>query len=231
MRLMFALVCLLFVLTSCLSNNAEERKEGVSPETIFHDYKITAEEGREEVTVMVQYRLGGQEGTPLLLDEPSAVSLDGAVLKPDSAKFAGAFYEKSLPVATFSGEHTFIFTDSRDKEHKTTFRFVPFALADEIPEQVSKKPLSLKLANFPSNPTTVRLVMIDTSFATPDINEDVLIEKGEIRIDERRLANLAKGPITLEIYREEEKKLKDVFKTGGRILMTYSLRRQFEFVD
>ena len=230
MRVWFAFICLVFLLPSCL-NNGDEAVKGVDPEAIFHDYKISAEEGREEVTVVVQYRLGGKEGRPLLLDNPSKVSLDGTMLNPDSARLAGAFYEISIPLTSLGGKHAFVFTDSRQKEHKTEFRFEPFSLADEIPDQVRKKPLNLRLTNFPSGPTTVRLVVIDTSFATPDINEDLLVENSEIRIDDEKLANLSNGPITLEVYREEEKQLKGVSKKGGRILMTYSLRRQFEFVD
>lgn len=231
MRQILAVVPFAFLLTSCLSNNREEANSGVDPNMIFHDYKITAEEGLEDVTVMVQCRLGGKDGTPVLLEEPSKLSLDGAMLYPDSAKLAGAFYEKSLPVTSFAGEHTLVFTDSRKKQHTTKFQFEPFDLAQEIPDRVSKKPLLLKLSNFPAKPTNVRLVMFDTSFVTPDINEELLVEHGEIRIDETRLANLANGPITLEIYREEEKTLKGISRKGGRVFITYSLRRQFEFTD
>jgi hypothetical protein len=231
MRVLFVLACFAFCFSSCLSNRQEEKNTGVHPDLIYHDYKLTAEEGREEVTLMLQYRLGGEDGDPFLLDGSGKVSLDGMELKPDSAKLAGTFYEVSRPMEQFSGKHTIVFTDSREKEHKAEFRFEPFTLANEVPEQTLKRPFTIKLNNVPANPITIRLVMIDTSYGTTDVNEDLLIQNGEISIDNEKLANLASGPVTLEIYREEIVPLKGFSKEGGRISMTYGLRRQFEFIE
>ena len=73
--------------------------------------------------------------------------------------------------------------------------------------------------------------MVDTSFATEDVNEEIRVRKGKIDIGAEELVNLAKGPITLEIYKEEEKPLKNVSTEGGRLSIRYSLRRQFTFID
>jgi hypothetical protein len=59
----------------------------------------------------------------------------------------------------------------------------------------------------------------------------MMIRGGEIKVNEQKLAALSKGPVTLEIYTEEERPLKNASKKGGRILITYGLRRQFELVD
>ena len=119
----------------------------------------------------------------------------------------------------------------RGKEHKEDFSFEPFALAAEFPEKVKKAPFTVKLNRFPTEATNVRLVMTDTAFGSKDVNEEMVIRNGELRIDSNELSALTKGPITFEIYIEEEKPLKNASKKGGRILITYGLKRHFEFVD
>lgn len=231
MRVLPIPVLLLFCLTSCLNKAENGNDKDVNPEQIYYDYKVSAEEGREEVTVMLQYRLDGEDGIAQALEEPSKVSLDGTELMPDSAKLTGAFYEAIKPMEDFKGKHTIVFTDSRNKNHEEEFNFEPFTLASELPEQIRKSPFTIQLADIPYSLTRVHLVMIDTSYATADVNEEIVIEKGEIHIDEEKLANLSTGPVTLEIYREEKRPLKNASKAGGRILITYSLRRQFELVN
>jgi hypothetical protein len=39
----------------------------------FFDYEIWAEEGKEHVTINPQYRMGGPNGTTLILNEPGKV--------------------------------------------------------------------------------------------------------------------------------------------------------------
>lgn len=230
MRVLIGCVCLVFCLTSCV-NNKQEEPGGVHPDIIYHDYKLTADEDRGEVTMLLQYRLNGPDGDPFLLDAPSKVSLDGMELKPDSAKLAGTFYEFSRPIEAFKGSHTIVFTDSRSKEHEAEFSFEPFQLAEEIPEALPKKPFVIELDNVSPGGTKVRLVMIDTAFQTADVNEELEIKNGRIQITPDYLVNLATGPITLEIYTEEEKPLKGISRQGGRVAITYGIRRQFEFVD
>src|SRR6187551_1918495 len=102
-----ALVSLLF-LFSCTSNEIGNSKD-VNPQAVFFDYEVWAEEGKEDVTVNLQYRMGGKNGTTLVLDEPSKVMLDGEQLKVDSAKVTGAYYEVQKPFASFTGKHAISF--------------------------------------------------------------------------------------------------------------------------
>src|SRR6476620_870230 len=186
MRVRFLFVFPLIVLSSCLNNDKEKKNEGPDPNGIYYDYRISAEEGKDNVTVMLQYRYGGEDAPSFALEEPSNVSLDGITPKPDSAKLAGVFYELMKPIESFRGKHTIVFTDSREKEHKVRFSFETFSLVNEIPDQINKKPYTIQLANFPTVQTKIQLVMVDTSFATDDVNEELTIEKGEIFIDEHK---------------------------------------------
>lgn len=226
----FLLICTIAIFSAC--NNTEIGKaKDVNPEAVYYDYKVWGEEGSENVTVMLQYRFGGEDGTSLTLDSPSKVSIDGEMLRLDSVKFSGAYYELIKPSAQFEGKHTILFMDTNGKEHKEEFTYLPFALAADLPEQLPRKPITLKLTNFTAAPTPVRLVMTDTAFTSNDVNEELKIEKGELKITARYWNALKAGPVTLEIYREEEQPLKKASKEGGRLMMTYALKRQFTLVD
>ena len=230
MRTLCAFCLLSFFLFACKNAEIGNAKD-VDPESIYYDYKVWAEEGREEVTVMLQYRFGGEQGTTLVLNEPEKVTLDGFELKVDSAQLTGVFYEMVKPVKQFTGKHTIVFTDRNRKEHKEEFSFELFMLAAEFPEKVKKEPFTVKLNGFPAEPTNVRLVMTDTAFGSKDVNEEMVIERGEIEIGNSKLSRLTKGPITFEIYMEEEKPLKNASKEGGRLIMTYGIKRHFELVE
>ena len=52
-------------LFSCTSDEIGNSKD-VNPDAIFFDYKIWADETREYVTVHLQYRMGGKNGTTLV---------------------------------------------------------------------------------------------------------------------------------------------------------------------
>jgi len=85
---MWRIILSIFICTSllaCTSNEIGNSKD-VNPDTIWFDYRISGEEGKEEVTTMLQFRFGGENGTTLVLNEPAGVELDGARIKGDSSK-------------------------------------------------------------------------------------------------------------------------------------------------
>lgn len=228
----FSFLCfLIFILLSCTNNTEIGSGKDVDPESIYYDYRVWAEEGKDDVTVMLQYRFGGEDGTTLVMEEPGKVVLDGVELTADSARLTGAFYEMVKPVKEFLGPHTIVFTDRNKKEHREEFQFQPFTLAAEFPEKLKKEPFTVKLKDFPSAPTTIQLTMTDTSFASKDVNEEILIERGEIRIDSNKLKKLTTGPVSFEIFWDNERPVKNASKEGGRLLISYGLRRQFELVN
>lgn len=225
--------CAFFVLTVALSactNQAEKSPAAADADKVFYDYKVWAEEGREDATVMLRYLAGGEQGEALALPKRAAVTLDGEPLQPDSAAAMGIFYEAIKAVDRFSGPHKILLTDAAGKKHEETFVFTPFTLAEDLPDEVPKQPFTLKLKGLPAGESAVRLVMVDTSYTSKDVNEEITVVNGELRIGTKALANLTKGPITMEIYREEEKPLRQS-PGSGRLLITYSLRRQFLFTE
>lgn len=196
---------------------------------MYYDYQIWADEGSDEATVRLQYKLDGEEGRAVALREPGRVLLDSTPFRLDSTKFNGAYYELTKPLAELQGKHTILFTDKDGKTHREMFSFTPFALLEELPEEIPQKPFTVVLKNFPAAPTRVRLVLIDTSLTSAGVNEELFVENGKLNISQAMLLNLTKGPVTMEINREEERPIQT--GSGGKFLLNYGLRRQFVLVE
>jgi hypothetical protein len=231
MKFLLLVIGMLAVFSSCTNSTKNGIEKEFDSGAIFYDYKVQGEEGGDSVTVLLQYRFGNYEGSPMLLDSGSKVALDGREIKADSAKLTGVFYEIMLPAEEFKGTHEILFTDKKGKSHSQEFSFNPFSLATELPSQIKKKPFTIQLSSFDKEPTAVHLIMIDTAFNTPDVNEELIIENGELTITDKMWRALKAGPVTMEIYREEETPLEKDPKLNGRIVKTYVLKREFEVVE
>lgn len=229
MKFLLVLIVAVTLFPSCTNSDISKDKP-VDPDAVFYDYKVWCEEGKENVTVLLQYRQGGENAPTKALENGSKVMLDGTDLNVDSARLSGAFYEVQKPAEKFIGKHTIVFIDKTGKMHKEEFEFLPFTLATELPEQIKMEPFVIPLTGF-TKATRVRLVMIDTAFATKDVNEELPVNRGQITITPKMWQALKAGPITLEIYREEEQSLKKNSKQDGRLLITYAIKREFEAIE
>lgn len=230
MKLLLPLCCLIFLLVSCADEPNAETVEGFRPGSLYQNFQVWGEEGREDVTVRLQFHEGSRNGDAILLDEPGTVYLDDVLLPADSTKFNGVFYEISLPLSEFTGSHTIRFTGPDGKEYKEEFSFSPFSLVKDIPAEIKRKPFDLQLQNFGKGSEFVRLVMVDTAMQSADVNEDILVEDGRVSISDEHLANLTEGPVYLEIYKEQEQLVRNGAKGGGKLVITYALKRQFNFL-
>jgi hypothetical protein len=211
---------------SCTSNEIGNSKD-VNPDAVYFDYKIWGEEGKEDVTIMLQYRFGGKNGTTLVLNDPASVSLDGKEIPADSSKLTGAFYELMNPLSNFSGKHSIIFTDVNKKKYEEEFSFQPFTLKAAIPAQIKRDDLVFEMEGL--NPVDyVRVFATDTSFASPGINRIDTVRNGRVIISLADLESLVNGPINLEFYKEDERPVKNGTKEGGVIAITYGIKREFE---
>lgn len=202
-------------------------KVPAAPKSVYYDYRIWGEEGSDEATLRLQYKAEGEEGEPVAWAPPAKVLLNNEEIKADSSNFTGAYYEVTKPVNAFAGEQEILFVDEYNKEHRERFSFEPFTLAEELPETLKNEPFQIRLQNFPQTATPVRVVMVDTSLQSVGVNEEVMAKEGIIQITARHLARLTPGPVTLEIFWEEEKPLNQGTGAGGKFIMTYGLRRSF----
>jgi hypothetical protein len=220
----------IFSLFSCTSDEIGNSKD-VNPEAVFFDYEVWAEEGKEDVTVNLQYRMGGKKGTTLVLGEPSKVILDGEQLKVDSAKVTGAYYEVQKPLSTFTGKHTISFTDLKNKEYSEEFEFIPFSLEPDVPSTLNRGDLVFNFKGLDSV-DVLSVTLTDTSFQSADITNDIdTVRNGRLVIKAHRLSALINGPIHLQFYREQMLPLKNATKEGGKFMISYGLKRDFELKD
>lgn len=222
-------IVLSLVISSCGSNEIGDSKD-VNPQSIYFDYQVWGEEGRDNVTVLLQYRFAGPNGTTLVLDDPAKVELDGKKIPVDSSRLTGAYYEVSAPVKDFTGKHTIVFTDLDQKQYKEEFEFQPISLKTGIPDTVKRGDLVFDLDGL--DPLDyVRVLLTDTSFASKDINRVDTVRNGRITISKEDLQKVVNGPIYLELSKEEEKPVKNSTREGGHLSLSYGIKRDFTLRD
>ena len=226
---LFFLLIALFFFTSCTSNEIGNAKD-VNPESIYFDYKIWGDEGNDNLTLKLQYRFGGVNGTTLTLEKPAKVELDGELIPVDSSKMTGAFYEIQKPTKKFAGDHTITFTALNEKQYWEKFRFQPLQLRTRLPEVLKREKIFLEVDGL-EDEGIVRVILTDTSFASEGINRLDTIKNGKIIITNEDLENLVNGPIRMELIKEEDSPVKNGTREGGRLSISYGLKREFILED
>lgn len=223
-----AIISLLVI--SCTDNEPRAPRE-VNPDDIFFDYRVRSEESDSFVTVMLQYRYRNARGSTILLSPSTKVELDGEPIKPDSSRLTGAYYEIRKPAADFDGEHTVVFISGNGKQYKETFYFSRLGLEGDIPDTLPTPRrgdtdwvFQLQGAD---KEAYIRVVLTDTARYHEGINRVDTIQNGMLIITAKELEKFARGPVHLELIREEERKVKDGTARGGRIALEYGLRREY----
>ena len=219
-------IFLFFSIAFVACNDAEIGKaEDVDVNAIYFDYRISGEEGNPEVTTLLQYKMGGENGTTLTIDKPGKVELDGELLKLDSSRVTGAYYEMQKPVEAFAGTHQISFTSPGGKQYKESFSFQPFSLAADFEDSISSGDYTIPLTGV-NEGERMRVALADTVFGSNGIEKTVTIKDGKIRIPGDEMMELANGPISLEIEREINQPLKNGTPEGGRLVISYILHRE-----
>jgi hypothetical protein len=219
----------ILVFVSCTNNETSNNKD-VNPEAIYFDYNIWGDEESGNVTVKLQYRFGGPNGTALLLEEPGNVELDGEGLQADSSRMSGAWYEVHKPVKYFDGRHLIVYTDHNKKQYKEEFDFKIFSLRTKLPKKIKRDDLVFELDGLETE-AHIKVLLTDTSFYSRGIDRVDTVRNGRITITRQDLDNLKNGPISLEFYRDDEKRLEETTRKGGRLFISYGLKRVFELKD
>jgi hypothetical protein len=75
------------------------------------------------------------------------------------------------------------------------------------------------------------VVLTDTSFSSKDINDLDTVKNGRLVINADRLSAVVNGPINLQFIKEGNQDLKSTTKEGGKLYMSYGLKREFELKD
>lgn len=202
----------------------------VAVDNIYFDYKISAEEGYDNLTVLLKYRDGDRNGEAFVPEVLENVKLDDEVLVPDSSKLSGVFYEIQKPITAFSGKHYITFSTTDGSTFKEEINFSPMVLTTTIPENIHREDLVLDFTGL-ENEDYIRLLLTDTSFFNDGINRMDTILNNQLILSKKDLERLADGPILLEFIREFERPIKNAGEAGGRVRINYTLRRSFNLQD
>jgi len=222
-------MAILLVLTGC--KNADKKgDQPVSPDNIYFDYQVTGAEGDDNLTIKLQYREEDEEGDGLAFGEPGKVEVDGQRILADSSRMSGYFYELQKPGADFAGPHFILFTSSTGKEYREEFNFQPITLLTPIGDTVRRDELVLEFEGLGPD-DQIRLLLTDTSFINDGINRMEKILDGRLVISREDLETIGTGPVQLELIREYERGVKNRTDAGGRLQITYSLKREFFLKD
>jgi hypothetical protein len=123
------------------------------------------------------------------------------------------------------------FTGHDQKSYEEEFNFQPLALKTELPPVINPdEDLILEVENS-NTEKPVRIILNDTVFGSNGIHKLDTIKNGKIIISKEELNNLTPGPLQIEFYEEEERPLKETTKAGGRIFITYGLKREAELTE
>jgi len=222
LRFVPGFIFLLFV--SACRNIEIRNKKDVDPDAVFFEYIIRGDEDDSNVTLYLQFRIGGPNGFTLTLKDPAKVELDGELIEVDSAKLTGAYYEIQKPAESFAGKHTITFTDFNKKVHSEEFEYKPFSMESEL-DEVGRGDLVFDLEGLEKE-DYLHVSATDTSFTSRDIVEIDTARDGKLVIPARKLKYLVDGPITLLLSKETQKIIRNEIR--GRITVSYGLKRELE---
>jgi len=230
MPLRFLSILVIIVILFLSACKSKEDKLALDPDNIFFDYKISAEEGDDNLAILLLYKNGDEDGEAIAIEEPGKVTLDGDLLQADSTKMTGVFYETYKPIGAFAGKHTITFTSPANHAYKEDFDFKPVLLLSEIPDTIQRNDLVFEFDGLESE-DYIRVVLTDTAFENEGINKVDSILNGQLIISRDRLEGLNNGPVHLEFIREFERPIKNSTEAGGRLQIIYSLKRDFILKD
>lgn len=223
MRKIILILFPILVVTACSSGEIGNSRD-VNPETIYIAYNISYSENSTQVGCMAQFRFAGEDGTTLVLNDPSSVSLDNKEIVVDSnTNYSGAYYLVNADQANFSGTHTWRYTDAKGKTYTQQFDFIPFKLDEEIPSSItSDKDLIIKLSGLKEG-SDLHCIVSDTSFSSDDIDRSFKINHGTIVIPSTLLQKLSEGPADVIVSSNYTKPLDQSTPEGGVLNYDYSL--------
>jgi hypothetical protein len=197
---------------------------------IFLDYKVWGDEETNEITVKLQFRSGQIDSPTLVLPASSRVKFDGEIVAADSSKWDGAYYEIRRLVNEFKGQHNIVFTNENGTDHEEKFIFNPFTFKTPAQGPLKRGDLVFEVDGL-EEMEEVEVMLSDTSYFGRGVDRLDTIRGGRLAFSKADLGELKNGPIHLEIYREQQKPLKDGRQVIGRLYISYRISREFELTD
>jgi hypothetical protein len=221
MKTFFAFVAGLFLWTvfaSCISKNRDQGP-------LFLDYRITAEEGNDSVSVLISFHEDNFYGAVVAIDNPGYVMLDGVRISPDNSSITGPFYPAFRAVKSFKGRHSILYVSSDGIKVEQSFSFQPFSIVNPLPDTISKQEFTLGLAGVNSG-DMVRVLMTDTTFPGEGVERIDSAFGKKVTITAADLSKLEAGPVQLELSRETRSNISSKEAITGICSIVFTIRRE-----
>jgi hypothetical protein len=229
-KILLASLALTLIIANLSCTGTDREDEGRGDGSLYFEYRVWGEEETGEMTIKLQYRLGGAGGQTYMFQDPGTVKFDSEVLIADSSKMNGFYYETTRPVQELAGKHTISYTDAKGTRSVQEFEFYPFTLLTPIPPVVNRGDLLFEMAGLPDR-SPLRLMLLDTASFSEGIVRTDTITGGKLVISRQELGMLRNGPINMEFFTEKERIVKEGNKRIGRISVNYGLKREFLLAD
>lgn len=214
---------MIFFLGGCKN---EDKNPVTDPDAIYFDYRITGREGDDKLTILLQYRVGDEEGDAIRIPGAGKVELDGQPFQKDSAAISGFFYELHLPTDSFAGPHQVRFTDQQNRTFTEEFLWTEPRLVSGPMDTIGTEDLLFEFSGLDSV-DRMRIMVTDTSFINNELNQSFLVRNNKLRIPIQRLHSLSPGPVQVEFILDKGRPLKSGNPGGGRFQVYYSLIREY----
>lgn len=219
-RIAFALLALLAA-AGCASNEIGHSKD-VNQDEINQSFFVVYDGAKDETTITAFFRFAGENGTTLILDEPSTYTFDGEAITKTELASRGCFYEKVIKGKLPQGEHTFVFTDINNKTYTNKFKWFNI---DElpVPDSISKGDnLKVKFDGFKDRPNEKLTVEVSDTANTVSETFDRVGLDDKVAIQKDKLQTL-NGDVTINVQRTGRFDLKQHAHAGGFIYTEYTL--------
>jgi|SRR6218665_99454 len=234
MRSRFRFLCFMLalvmglMLVGCNAGTPQWEKNGLEIDGLFVDCQAIGYEERGDVTVRVQFRPGGPDGDPVMLEEPAEIYFDGQLMDTGSTRMTGGYYESVFAAGEKDQQHELHYKSAEGQSFRDTFYFPFFSLSKELPESVSREnELEIRFSGFEKQ-DVVHAMLSDTSFFGRGIDRVDTIENGLLKYSPEDLKVLKNGPIHIEFYKEDEWWLRGQAAARGRMYLSYNISREFE---
>ncbi|PZR25283.1 MAG: hypothetical protein DI535_18890 [Citrobacter freundii] len=218
------------MMAGCNAGTLQKKKKEPVSDGLFVDCQAIGYEERPDVTVRVQFRMGGPEGDAVMLEEPAMIYFDGLPMDTGSTKMTGGYYEAVFEAAAEETRvgHEIHYKDASGQSFRDTFYFPFFRLAKELPESVNRdKDLEISFTGL-GKQDEIHAMLSDTSYYGRGIDRIDTIENGLLKYTAADLKTLKDGPVHIEFYKEDEWWLRRQMVARGRVYLSYSISREFE---
>jgi hypothetical protein len=207
----------------CACTNTEiADSSAIDPSAIALDYELNFSEGKDYLTLKTKFRVGGNNGTTLVLNKPSKVTLNNNSGKLDSSNAEGAYYYWDIP--TTPANYKIDYTDKNGKILSNSFNFNGFKLTNPLPTNFSSANNFVISLEGIANNNNVTIGLRDTAKNDIDLNLPVI--NNQITISKTEIQKLKRGPITVNIGYRKSEPIKETNAQGGTLEYYYNLKQR-----